>query len=100
MRKITRKEYPQLFENVGEYIIKDSHNDHRRGSNFFVKSIVAFRESDQKYSTVDLSPFYGTWETNTYIRDDEYGTDWNEIDELTKVKEQTVMVPRTEWIPE
>lgn len=100
MNQITKKEYPALFENIEDAIIEDSSEDHRRGSNFFVTSIVEFRlEYSVYYPSIDLTPFVGTWETNVYIRDTEHGTDFNEINTLTRVELKEVVTTTKVWEP-
>jgi hypothetical protein len=100
--KITRKEQPVLFKYISEFIIEDSKHDHRRGSTFFVQSIVEFEEGDfAEIEVPDFSTKYvGTWETNVYVRSEE-DTDWDEITELTKVNKVTKLVAKTEttWEP-
>lgn len=100
MNQITKNEYPALFENIGEAIIKHSRWDHRKNSNFFVQSIVEFKEEHAKYyPSVDLTPFIGTWETNTYIWDDNYGSEWDEINTLTRVELKEVVTTTKVWEP-
>ena len=101
MNKITKKEYPSLFQEIGEFVIDDSRRDHRRGSNFFVDSIVEFTADYAKFfpEITDFTPFIGTWETNTYIWDDNHGAEWNEIDTLTRVEKKEVVTTKTVWEP-
>lgn len=97
--KITRTECPGIFENICAFFITDSRKDHRRGSNFYVTSIVEFRTEDAGYyhNVPNYSDFIGTWETNSYIWDDSYGIDGSEITELTKVEKRTKVVETTYW---
>jgi hypothetical protein len=99
MNELTRKTHPEIFVNIQDAITKDSSVTHRRSSNFYVNSIVEFREEDAKYypTISNFSDFIGTWMTNTYIRDDNHGTDFNEIDRLTRVKRVLVMIPTETW---
>lgn len=99
MNKVTKEDYPQLFANICDAVIEDSRRDYRRGSNFFTQSIVEFKPEHQEYYNIDLTPFYGTWETNTYLSDYEYGTEWSEIDELTRVEKKEKTVVTTTWEP-
>jgi|SRR5690606_2916424 len=99
MNKILKKDYPRLFANIGEAIIEDSRRDHRRGSNFFTQSIVEFKPEHQEYYDIDLTPFLGTWETNTYLSDYDHGTDWDEILELRRVEKKEKTVVTTSWEP-
>lgn len=100
MNKVTRKEFPTLFKGVGQRIIEDSYSEHRRGSNFFTKSIIEFTsEDDEFYPEIpNFSELYGYWETNQYIHDDNYGTDWSEVYELTRVIKEPVVVTTFKWV--
>jgi hypothetical protein len=96
--KLTRKDYPTLFETLRENIIEESYSEHRRGSNFFTKSIIEIIEDDVEFHPeIDLKPLFGFWETNVYISDTEYGTDWRDVTELTRVEKKQVVVTTTEW---
>jgi hypothetical protein len=100
MNKISKAECPELFENIGDAVIEDSRVDHRRGANFFVQSVVEFKEEHAKYyPTIDLTPFIGTWETNTYIRDDNSGSEWDEINTLTRVEKNEIIITKKVWEP-
>ena len=77
--KVTRKEEPELFNEIGEMIIDKSQNEHRRGSTFYVKAIVEFKsEHKQHYPNVqDFYKYVGYWETNQYVRSED-DVDWEE----------------------
>ena len=97
--KVTRKEEPELFNEIGEMIIDNSQNDHRRGSTFYVKAIVEFKsEHKQHYPNVqDFYKYVGYWETNQYVRSED-DVDLEEITELTKVELKTEMVEVKKWV--
>jgi hypothetical protein len=99
--KITKKEDPELFKTISNFIIDESYRQHRRGSNFFVKSIVEFELEDAEYfpNIKDFSKYIGTWETNTYITSEE-DTNWDEIYQLTKVElhKQPKTIMENVWI--
>lgn len=96
MNKILKKDFPTLFVDILELAIDKSYNEHRRNSNFYTKSIIQLSEEDKEYfpTIENFEQFYGTWETNQYISDTEYGTDMDEIIELNRVElvEETVTV--------
>ncbi len=95
MNQITRStELPCKFDKFLEDFVEDSYDVHRRGSNFFRKSIVEINK--KWFPELDRS-LDGFWETNQYVHDDDYGHENSEITELNRVKKVTVMVPHTEW---
>ncbi len=95
INKILRKDYPELFREIIEDEYERSHEEHRRGSNFYVQSIYKI---DEAYFP-DFPKWWGFWESNTYIRDSEYGCDENEIYELTRVEKKEIVVTTSEWVP-
>ena len=68
INKITRKEYPDVFEEFSEFIIGDTGKKHRRGSNYFVSSLLEF-DNDNLPEHPEL---HGLWESATYVDDYEY----------------------------
>lgn len=99
MNEIRKIEIPTIFDNIDEFIIDDSHKEHRRGSTFYVKSIIQLNEEDAKFfpDIIDFANFIGTWETNQYIMSEEY-IDWDEINILSRVEKQIVVVETTKWV--
>jgi len=97
--KITKKEKPELFTKIGERIIERSSNEHRRGSTFYVKYIVEFKPKDKIYypEIQNYEDYIGYWETNEFVESDE-DVDWNDIEELTKVKKSSEMISIKKWI--
>ena len=97
---ITSKDNPNIFRNISESIVDNTLDEHRRGSSFYKQSIVQFDAEDKQYfDDVDnFEAFIGTWETNQYLYDSEYGTDWEEIFELVRVEQKTVLVETIEWV--
>uniref|UniRef100_A0A6M3Y129 Uncharacterized protein n=1 Tax=viral metagenome TaxID=1070528 RepID=A0A6M3Y129_9ZZZZ len=97
--KVTRKEEPELFNEIGEMIIDRSQNDHRKGSTFYIKAIIEFRPEDKRHypNVHDYEKYVGYWETNQYVRSED-DIDWEEITELTKVEQKTEMVEVKKWI--
>lgn len=98
MNIITKKEQPILFENVSEFIMDDSYKEHRRGSTFYVKSIIQLDKEDAEHfpSIKNFDDYIGTWETNDYITSED-DTDWDEINTLYRVEKKTIVVETTKW---
>lgn len=98
--KILRAELPELFAEISEFIIEHSKEEHRRGSTFFTKSIIQFKQEDAKHFSgiKNFSEYVGLWETNQYIASEE-DIDWDEIDTLTRVEKKKVMIESFEWQP-
>jgi len=96
--KLTKKEAPELFDAIREFIIDDSRKDHRRGSNFYVQSIVEIKEEYSQFlpSLTPIEDYVGFWETNQYITSED-DTDWSEIDELTKVEQMEETIIKKVW---
>jgi len=97
--KVTRKEEPELFNEIGEVIIERSQNEHRRGSTFFVKVIVEFKPEHKKYypNVQNYEKYLGFWETNEYVEGEDY-INWDEIYELTKVEQKTETIEVKKWV--
>ena len=104
INKITAKEYPSVFKNYRyllELEITKSYVDHRRGSNFYAKSIIKIKKEYLDYllpKVKDNEFLIGLWETNEYIYDTEYGIAIGPS-ELTRVKEVTEIIQITKYIP-
>ena len=97
MNKITRKTTLSdtiEFDDLLNDFVEDSMSEHRRGSNFYTKSIVEINEKEFPDLPRELDGF---WETNQYIADTEYGTDWSEIRELNRVVSIKKKVITEEW---
>lgn len=79
------------FDELLDDFLEDSYNEHRRGSTFYVESIVEINEKN--YPDIDKQ-LYGYWQTNQYVFSDGYGYDKRDIDTLTRVvsKEKTITV--------
>ena len=97
--KVTRKEEPELFNEIGEMIIDRSQNDHRRGSTFFVKAIIELKPEHKQYypNVQNYEKYIGHWETDEYVESED-DVDWEEITELTKVELKTEMVEVKKWV--
>jgi hypothetical protein len=96
---ITRQSALEMGINFDEFLedfVEDSYSEHRRGSNFYTKSIVEINE--ELYPEVHRE-LDGFWETNQYISDTEHGTNWSEINKLTRVIAREKIVKTIEWVP-
>jgi len=86
-----------LGEDVWNKVIDDwedtSFREHYKGSTFIVKLI--FKITEEKFP--NLNPeYYGLWESNTVAWCDDWGIEWEELSDLTKVEkvsyEKTIIV--------
>jgi len=94
--KITRKECPELFENISDFIVDNIYREHRRNSNFYTVSHVNF-DTEWISHIENYEDYLGDWKTNMYISDPEYGTDWSEITELVRIEKATKVTTTTYW---
>jgi hypothetical protein len=71
INKITKDEYPLIFDNYFEFAIGETYHQHRRGSNYFTQTLLKFdSENLPKYPEL-----HGFWESNVFVNDHEYGPD-------------------------
>lgn len=99
VNKITRANAKELnidFDYLIEDFYEESYSEHRRGSNFFTKSIVQINEEYFPDVSRELDGF---WETNTYIWDDSYGYENSDIHEVNRVEKKEIIITKTEWVP-
>jgi hypothetical protein len=97
INKLTRqlaKELEVDFNTLLEDFVEDSYQEHRRGSNFYTKSIV---EINEEYYPQNPRELDGFWETNSYVWDDNYGYDKSDITELTRVELVPVVKTIHQW---
>ena len=97
MNKITRETAKELgfdFNELIQDLDETSYEEHRRGSNFFKRSIVAINEQWFPEVSRELDGF---WETNTYVWDDTHGADLSEIHELNRVEQRERVVTTRYW---
>jgi len=95
MNKITRKEYPDIFEDILDHVVGTSQEDYRKDSNFFVKRIIELN----KNVCPNLPILWGFWETNQFIVDHKYGYDEEDIDTLIRVELRVKTIKVKNWIP-
>jgi hypothetical protein len=96
--KVTILEEPTLFVDLDEMVI-ESIREHRRGATFYVKDIIEFKAEDIEYypEIPDfVEKYVGTWITDQYIWDDNYGSDEKPImlSRVSKIRKYT-----HEWVP-
>lgn len=90
--KVTRKYSPELFDEIGEFIIDSASQEHRRGSSFYNEAIVEFKKEDQpmfKGMKGNFSKYCGLWKTNRYVFS-EQENGFEDIHTLTRVKKVEV----------
>ena len=84
INEITRKEYPDVFDDFRSFVVGNTGEQHRRGSSYFVSSLLRFGEANlPKHPEL-----HGLWESETYVDDYEYGCDCYP-DKLWRVEEKT-----------
>ena len=98
IKKVTSKEFPELFEDLREFEVEKTYEEHRRGSNYFVARVIEFKPEHKKFfpNVPNYEDYLGFWETDTIIEDYEYGCD-DEHSELTRVEK--VEKISYEWQP-
>lgn len=96
INKITRATAKELGIDFNE-LINDfddiSCQEHRRGSTFYIKSIVVINEEWFPSVSRELD---GYWETNRYIWSEE-DVDLSEIRELNRVVKKERVITETYW---
>ena len=97
MNKITRETAKEMsidFENLISDMEIISYEEHRRGSNFYTRSVVEIKEEWFPEVSRELDGF---WETNTYVSDSDWGHESSEIYELNRVEKKVKVVETTYW---
>ncbi len=97
MNKITReiaKEMNIDFDNLISDMDIISYEEHRRGSNFFTRSVIEINEEWFPEVSRELDGF---WETNTYVSDSDWGHESSDIHELNRVVEKVKVVETKYW---
>jgi hypothetical protein len=84
---ITDKEYPDVFDDIFEFVVGESYHCHRRNSNFFTRVIIRFDSQNMP----EHPEIHGLWESDIFVNDHEYGTD-TPPDTLFRVEEKTRMI--------
>jgi hypothetical protein len=92
--RITAKEMGFDFNTLLEEFQEDSVQEHRRGSNFYTRSIV---EVNEKWYPELPREFDGFWETNQYVWDDNYGFDKSDINTLYRVEQKERTIVEKYW---
>ena len=82
--KYTKDEYPNLFEDILEFEVDKTVDDHRKGSSFFRESIIEFTDDTHV-------GYAGLYKTNLYIWDELNGVeDLNELIPIERVWKERV----------
>jgi hypothetical protein len=92
--RITAKEMGFDFNTLLEEFQEDSVQEHRRGSNFYTRSIV---EVNEKWYPELPRELDGFWETNQYVWDDNYGFDKSDINALYRVEQKERTIVEKYW---
>ena len=95
--KITRENAKELgikFNDLIQDFDVTSYEEHRRGSNFFTRSIVTINE---KFFPDIPRELDGYWETNTYVSDSEWGHELSDITELNRVEKKERVITEVYW---
>ena len=94
IKKILKKDNPEFFEDLD--FIDRSYEEHRKASNFYTQSIVEIKK--EWYGHIkDIEKYEGFWETNVYISDTVYGSNFEEITELTRVEKAERTIKEEYW---
>ncbi len=97
INKITRDTANEMgfyFDTLLEDFQEVSVQEHRRGSNFYTRSIV---EVNEKWYPELPRELDGFWETNQYVWDDNYGFDKSDIYELYRVEQKESTIVEKYW---
>ena len=87
MNKITKKDYPVVWEDMMAFQVKETYHEHRRNSNYYTAWLLKFDPENLP----EHPELHGLWETDTFINDHEYGLD-DYPDELYRVEERKRMI--------
>lgn len=97
INKITRQNAKELGLDFNE-LINDmdgiSYEEHRRGSNFYTRSVIEINETYNPNVNRELDGF---WETNTYVSDSDWGHEKSDITELNRVVKKEKVITETYW---
>jgi hypothetical protein len=97
INKITRDTANEMgfyFDTLLEDFQEVSVQEHRRGSNFYTRSIV---EVNEKWFPELPRELDGFWETNQYVWDDDHGFDKSDIYELYRVEQKERTIVEKYW---
>jgi len=96
MNTITRETHPEILDLITENADwhDTSHDEHRRGSNFFRRNI--YKIDEESFPEIPRE-FDGFWQTNMFIFDTEYGFDRVGINTLERVELTTKLVEVKTW---
>jgi len=92
INKITKEQYPDIWDSIVDDIHEITNQEHRRGSNFYANLVFCI---DAEFFP-NNPELYGYWMSKTIIWDSEYGMD-DEIKTLSKVELKEKTVVTKEW---
>lgn len=85
MNKITKLDYPEIFEDLWAFKKKETYHEHRRNSNYYTAWLLEFTPKNLP----EHPALHGLWETDTFIGDHEYGIDKSDFpDVIHRVEEK------------
>ena len=93
INKITKEEYPNLWDIIVDDYYSTTEKKHRRNSNFYTNLIYKIDEE----ICPDNPELHGFWMSETIIWDSEYGMD-DDIDVLYRAEQQEKTVVIKEWV--
>jgi hypothetical protein len=93
INKITKQEYPDIWESIVEDHYDTTEKEHRRGSNFYTNFIYNI---DEEYFP-NNPELHGFWMSDTVIWDSEYGCD-DVPDVLYRVEQKEVQIVTKQWV--
>lgn len=93
INKITRIEYPDIWESITEDFFEMTEKEHRRGSNFYTNFIY---EINAEFFP-DHPELHGFWMGDTVIWDSEWGCD-DKVDTLNRVEKKKIIIEKENWV--
>lgn len=96
MNKITREEYPDIWDILIEEEDYDAtEKSHRRGSTFYIT--MRFRIDSNELSDLVPPELDGLWEADPCTWSDDWGLD-SDIDTLYRVEEKEEVIVKKSWV--
>ena len=93
INKITKEQYPDIWDSIIEDFYEMNEKEHRRGSNFYTNFIY---EINEEYFP-NNPELHGFWMSDTVIWDSDYGCD-DEIKVLYRVEQKEKVITTKEWV--
>lgn len=92
INKITRQEYPEIWNSIIDDYYDTTEKEHRRGSNFYTNFIYEINEE----FFPNHPELHGFWMSDTVIWDSEYGCD-DDVNELYRAEKKKKIIEIEEW---